>query len=544
MFRALRNILRLLVIARTLARHGALAPLKDVMEGAGLAPALLFLAQLFSRTPTARDAAARPGQRLAAALTELGPAFIKLGQMLSTRSDLVGEQVASDLSRLQDRLAPFPASEARAAIAAAFGQPVETLFESFDDQPISAASIAQVHYAVVRDLPEPEEPPAEAAVTPETGAETGTELREVAVKILRPGIEAALARDIDLLYWIAEWVETTQPRLRRLKPVEVVATFAATVRTEMDLRLEAAAASELAENFADDPTYHVPEIDWRRTARRVMTQARLTGIAMDDRDAMVAAGLDIDEVLARAAAIFFRQVFRDGYFHGDQHPGNMVVDSDGNIGAVDFGIMGRLDRKNRYYLADMLLAFLERDYPRIAQVHFDAGFVPAHHSPEDFAQACRSIGEPIFGRPLHEISFARLLGQLFQITEQFDMETQPQLLLLQKTMLVAEGVGRRLDPETNMWVVAHPLIEDWMVANRGPQARLRQIADDAAQAAASLPELARLARRASLAVTEDGVRLHPETLRAISRKSGGRVSRSWLFVLAGLAVGLALGLLW
>ena len=535
MFRALRNILRLLVIARTLARHGALAPLKDVMEGAGIAPALLFLAELFSRTPTARAVALRPGERLAEALTELGPAFIKLGQMLSTRSDLLGEQVASDLSRLQDRLAPFPASEARATIEAAFGQPVETLYESFDDRPVSAASIAQVHYAIVRDTIEPDDPPADAAAAP---IEAEVALREVAVKILRPGIETALARDIDLLYWIAGWVETTQPRLRRLKPVEVVATFAATVRTEMDLRLEAAAASELAGNFADDPTYHVPEIDWRRTARRVMTQARLTGIPMDDSEAMAAAGLDIDEVLARAAAIFFRQVFRDGYFHGDQHPGNMVVDGDGNIGAVDFGIMGRLDRKNRYYLADMLLAFLERDYPRIAQVHFDAGFVPAHHSLEDFAQACRSIGEPIFGRPLHEISFARLLGQLFQITEQFDMETQPQLLLLQKNMLMAEGVSRRLNPRLNIWVLAQPLIEDWMRENRGPEARIRDFAGELGRIGERLPTMLADLEKVVAMAADGGLKLHPETLAAFSRSHRGR-NHIWALWVAVAALALS-----
>jgi ubiquinone biosynthesis protein len=542
MFRALRNILRLLVIARTLARHGALAPLRDVLQGAGLAPALLFLAELFSRTPTARAVALRPGERLAEALTELGPAFIKLGQMLSTRSDLLGEQVASDLSRLQDRLAPFPASEARAAIAAAFGQPVEMLFESFDDRPVSAASIAQVHYAVVRATREPgdrAQDTRDAAGAPiEPPIETGIEPREVAVKILRPGIEAALARDIDLLYWIAEWVETTQPRLRRLKPVEVVATFAATVRTEMDLRLEAAAASELAENFADDPTYRVPEVDWRRTARRVMTQARLTGIAMDDREAMAAAGLDIDEVLARAAAIFFRQVFRDGYFHGDQHPGNMVVDDDGNIGAVDFGIMGRLDRKNRYYLADMLLAFLERNYPRIAQVHFDAGFVPAHHSPEDFAQACRSIGEPIFGRPLHEISFARLLGQLFRITEQFDMETQPQLLLLQKNMLMAEGVSRRLNPRLNIWVLAQPLIAEWMRENRGPEARIRDFASELGRIGERLPTLLADLEKVVAMTADGGFKLHPETLSAFAKGQKGR-SHIWALWVAVAALALA-----
>jgi ubiquinone biosynthesis protein len=539
MFRALRNIVRLLVIARTLARHGALAPLRDMMQGAGLAPAVMLAAALFSRPSRTADPGLRPGERLAAALTELGPAFIKLGQMLSTRSDLLGERVASDLSKLQDRLAPFPGTEARATIEAELGQPVAALFDSFDDRPISAASIAQVHYATVRELPGESETAEDDAEPDDAGTPV---LREVAVKVLRPGIELAFGRDIDLLYWIAEWVEATQPRLRRLKPVEVVATFAATVRTEMDLRLEAAACSELAENFADDPTYLVPEVDWRRTARRVMTQERLTGIPMDDREAMQAAGLDIDEVLARAAAIFFRQVFRDGYFHGDQHPGNMFVDAEGNIGAVDFGIMGRLDRKNRYYLADMLLAFLERDYPRIAKVHFDAGFVPAHHSPDDFAQACRSIGEPIFGRPLHEISFARLLGQLFRITEQFDMETQPQLLLLQKNMLMAEGVSRRLNPRLNIWVLAQPLIAEWMRENRGPEARIRDLAGEVGRIVERLPEtLADLEKVAAMAA-DGGLKLHPGTVAAFAKAQKGRnhIWALWAAV-AVLALALLLG---
>ncbi len=539
MLRALRNILRLLVIARTLARHGALAPLRDALQGAGLAPAVMLVASLFSRPPRAGEAGSRPGERLVAALTELGPAFIKLGQMLSTRSDLLGEEVASDLSRLQDRLAPFPGTEARATIEAELRQPVAALFESFDDRPVSAASIAQVHYATVRPLPEEIGGEAPDEMADDVDSAAGPALREVAVKVLRPGIEAAFARDLDLLQWIAEWVEATQPRLRRLKPMEVVATFAATVRTEMDLRLEAAAASELAGNFADDPTYLVPEIDWRRTARRVMTQERLTGIPMDDREAMQAAGLDIDEVLARAAAIFFRQVFRDGYFHGDQHPGNMFVDEDGNIGAVDFGIMGRLDRKNRYYLADMLLAFLERDYPRIAQVHFDAGFVPAHHSMEDFAQACRSIGEPIFGRPLHQISFARLLGQLFRITEQFDMETQPQLLLLQKNMLMAEGVSRRLNPRLNIWVLAQPLIAEWMRENRGPEARVKDLAKELGRVAERLPQtLADLEKVVAMAA-DGGLKLHPDTLAAFARSHKGR-SHVWALWVAVAALALAL----
>jgi ubiquinone biosynthesis protein len=337
--------------------------------------------------------------------------------------------------------------------------------------------------------------------------------------------------------WLALLAERTQPQLRRLKPVEVVETFAATVRMEMDLRLEAAAASELAENFAGDPSYRVPAIDWRRTARRVMTQERLTGIPMDDRQALIAAGHDVNAVLAKAATIFFNQVFRDGYFHADQHPGNMFVDSGGNIGAVDFGIMGRLDRKTRYYLADMLLAFIERNYRRVAEVHFAAGYVPSHQSLENFAQACRSIGEPIFGRPLNEISFARVLGQLFGIAEAFDMEVQPQLLLLQKNMLMAEGVSRRLNPDLNIWTLAQPLVEDWMRENRGPEARLRNAASDALRAVERLPSLLSDVEKIAVQLSNGGIRLHPESLASFGR--GQRANGAVWWTLAAAFVALA-----
>jgi len=512
MFRALRHFLRLLGIARTLARHGALEPLADALQGAGAAPVVLLAAGLFAGR--GRAVGGRSGERLAVALAELGPAFIKLGQMLSTRSDLLGDEAAADLSRLQDRLEPFDGAAARATIEAELGQPIDELFAEFSDTPVSAASIAQVHYAVVR---------------PQPGEEPGAV--EVAVKVLRPGIERAFARDLDLLQWLAELVERTQPKLRRLRPVAVVRSFAETVRLEMDLRLEAAAAVELAANFAGDPSYRVPEVDWRRTARRVLTVRRIAGVRLDDRAAIIAAGLDVDAVLTSAAAIFFKQTFRDGYFHGDQHPGNMFVDGAGTIGAVDFGIMGRLDRKTRYYLADMLLALLERDYRRLADIHFAAGYVPAHHSPELFGQACRSIGEPIFGRPLAEISFARLLGQMFRLAESFDMEVQPQLLLLQKNMLMAEGVSRQLKPGLNIWTLARPLIEEWMRVNRGPEARLRE----------TLGELARLAERlpAQLATLERAAAALSEGARPRLEPSGGGGSH-WPLWLAIAALGLLL----
>ena len=500
MLRSARNLLRLLVIARTLARHDALAPLQEVLPEGTPAAAMLVVGRLIAK-PRPAAAALRPGERLAAALGELGPAFIKLGQMLSTRSDMLGEQMAADLSRLQDRLPPFPAAEARATIAAELGRPVGELFDSFDDRPVSAASIAQVHFATIAAE-------ADAALAGNT---------EVAVKVLRPGIERAFARDLELMLWLAELIERAQPKLRRLRPVKVVQTFAATVRIEMDLRLEAAAASELAANFVGDPTYRVPAVDWRRTGQRVLTQERLAGIRMDDRAALVAAGHDVDQVLARAAAIFFKQVFRDGYFHGDQHPGNMIVDADSNIGAVDFGIMGRLDRKTRYYLADMLLAFLVRDYRRVAELHIVLGYVPANQSVDEFAQACRAIGEPIFGRPLADISFARVLGQLFRLAETFDMEVQPQLLLLQKNMLMAEGVSRQLNPALNIWTLAQPLIEQWMRDNRGPEARLAEALGGLTRGIERLPAFLADLEKAAAALARDGIGRDSEASRRPER---------------------------
>jgi len=521
--RPFRTLWRLLVIARTLARHDALAPLEELR----VAPGVVWLARLISR---GRDAG-RPGQKLARALTELGPSFIKLGQFLSTRADLLGDDLAADLSELQDRLPAFPSAAARATIEAELGQGIEALFESFDDEPVSAASIAQVHFAVTR--PSPSNP------GDDTGDDPGA--RAVAVKILRPGVERAFARDFELFYGLAELAERTQPKLRRFKPVEVVRLFEATVQIEMDLRMEAAAASELADNFAEDSDYRVPPIDWQRSSRRVLTAGRMTGVPLDDRDALVAAGHDPTEILTKAADIFFKQVFRDGFFHGDQHPGNMSVDDAGNIVAVDFGIMGRLDHHTRRYLADMLLATLDRDYRRLAEVHVEAGYLPPGEAIETFAQALRSVCEPILGRPLNEISFARLLAQLLQVTESFNMPVQPQLLLLQKNMLMAEGVSRRLEPALNIWTLAQPLIEDWMRENRGPEARIRDAAQEVAQALERLPAMLRNFDRAAAKLAENGLQLHPGTAEAQARAQG---STNWqLRALWLVAAVLALVLL-
>jgi ubiquinone biosynthesis protein len=548
MLRPIRTLFRLLVIARTLARHDALAAL-EVLQ---VAPGLLWFARLGSR----RDAEGRPGQKLARALTELGPSFIKLGQFLSTRADLLGEQIAADLSELQDRLPPFDSRAARATIESELGRPIDTLFSRFEDRPVSAASIAQVHLAVVKDDGRPMGDSGDSSAFEASAASAGAAAlgdlvdpaedwggREVAVKVLRPGVEQAFARDLDLFYTVADVVERTQPKLRRLKPREVVGVFEETVKLEMDLRMEAAAASELRANFADDPDYHVPAIDWQLTSRRVLTLERVGGIPLDDSDALVAAGHDLTEVLTKAAAIFFKQVFRDGLFHGDQHPGNMWVDPDGNIVAVDFGIMGRLDRRTRYYLADMLLATLARDYRRLAEVHVEAGYLPQGHPPDIFAQALRSVCEPIFGRPLNQISFARLLAQLLQLTESFDMPVQPQLLLLQKNMLMAEGISRGLDPNLNIWVLAQPLIVDWVRENRGPEARLKDAAQDLGESLQRLPRLLSEVERASGQIARDGLRLDPASARSLSATGRDRGSRIALLIAAVALVAAVIALI-
>jgi ubiquinone biosynthesis protein len=517
MFGALRgprNIVRLVEIVLTLARYDALFPLEAVAGTAGAARLLRLV-----RRRDAAIARLRPGQRLAEALQALGPSFIKLGQALSIRADLIGDEVASDLALLQDRLPPFPGAEARATIERELGQPIPALFRSFTEEAIAAASIAQVHFA-----------------------ET-TEGEEVAVKVVRPGIEAAFERDIALFFWIARIIERFEPRVRRLKPREVVLTLAQSVRLEMDLRFEAAGASELGDNFKDDPSFHVPPVDWRRTSRHVLTLGRVGGIRIDDRAALLAAGHDLRAIMEKAASAFFNQVFRDGFFHADLHPGNLFIDTEGAIVAVDFGIMGRLDRKTRDYLADMLLAFLTSDYARVADVHFEAGYVPAHHSRAAFAQACRAIGEPILGRPMHEISLGRLLAQLFQVTEAFDMETQPQLLLLQKTMVVSEGVGRMLDPSVNMWTLSRPLIEQWMRENRGPEARIADAVRDAVEALERLPALLKnVERAAGLIGGGEGLSLHPSSLATIARRGAIELLGVplWIIALALAAIALRL----
>lgn len=506
-----RNLARLTAIGRALTRHDALFPLENTTESGRL------LARFLGRFSNAEAAKGRPGQRLAAALRDLGPTFIKFGQALSTRPDLVGEEVAADLTDLQDRLPPFPVEQARAIIAAELGAPVEVLFQSFDDVPVAAASIAQVHFAIT------------------------AEGEEVAVKVLRPGVEDLFARDLRLFYWLANWAERLLPRLRRLRFVESVKAFEESVQMEMDLRFEAAAAAEMTENFADDDSFCIPRIDWQRTARRVMTMERISGIPIDEVDAIVAAGFDLAEVTEKAADAFFNMVFRDGFFHADLHPGNLFVGDRGQLVAVDFGITGRIDKQTRRFLGEMLVGFLSGNYRRVAEVHFEAGFVPPDKSVDSFTQACRSIAEPILGRPLNEISVARLLGQLFQVTETFAMEVQPQLLLLQKSMLVAEGVGRRLNPDVNMWQLARPLVERWMLQTLGPQARVKDGVGVMMGALESLPRLVSHAERTVAELRSGGLKLHPDSLDAITNgRRKGRILPGWLPWVLAAALGIML----
>jgi ubiquinone biosynthesis protein len=499
-----------------LAREGALS----LVDASALPPAArlgLRLARLVERPGTADGAA-----RLSAALTRLGPSYVKFGQFLATRPDLVGVRVARDLESLQDRMAPFPQAEAVAAVEAALGRPVAELFLDFSE-PVAAASIAQVHRARLR--------------TPEGEA-------VVAVKVMRPGVRERFQRDLQAMRAAARLVERLSPDARRLKPQEVVETLARSVTMEMDLRLEAAAVSELAENTKDDLGFRVPKPHWDLTARDVLTTEWIDGIRLNDLRAIEVGGHDRVALGQTVIQTFLRHAIRDGFFHADMHPGNLFVDAESRLVAVDFGIMGRLGLKERRFLAEILLGFIRRDYLRVAQVHFEAGYVPPHHAVEDFAQAIRAIGEPIHDRRADEISMAKLLTLLFEVTGLFDMTTRTELVMLQKTMVVVEGVARNLDPKLDMWTTAEPVVREWIERNLGPIGRIENAGRGVwtlAGVVADLPELALRAERILgqlEEVTARGVPLHPASIAAIGRAEalGNRWGVAALWILAVLLV--------
>ncbi len=383
-------------------------------------------------------------------MERLGPSYVKLGQFLATRPDIVSADVAHELERLQDRVAPIPREVVVRRIEAAFQAPLDTLFVEFGES-VAAASIAQVHRARVRD---------------------GDVERIVAVKVLRPGVERRFARDLADMFFAARLGERMFPDSRRLRAVQVVETLARSVRMEMDFRLEAAAAAEYGENLKDDQDFRAPKIDWDRTTREVLTMEWIDGTSLSDPDRLTAQGLDAARLGRRLIQSFLLHALRDGFFHADMHQGNFLVDADGRIVALDFGIMGRLGRPERRFLAEILYGFIRRDYLRVAEVHFEAGYVPKHYRVEDFAQAIRAIGEPIHARPADQISMARLLTLLFEVTALFEMTTRVELVLLQKTMVVVEGVARKLDPRLNMWATAEPVVGEWIAANLGPRGRI------------------------------------------------------------------------
>lgn len=498
---ALNNLLRLARAGLVLAEHGA----RFVPPGTKV-PLALKLAR-FAVAPVALVTAPfRRGQsndrRVGAALTRLGPSYIKLGQFLATRADLIGSELSRDLAHLQDRLPPFSQAEARQAVEAALGGRLEDHFAEFGP-PVAAASIAQVHKAVV--------------------IQDGVR-REVAVKILRPGVEKRFKRDLESYFFAAHMIERWHPPARRLRPVAVVETLARTTELEMDLRLEAAAMSEMAENVAGEADFRVPTVDWRRTAQRVLTVEWVDGIAIADRDRLKAAGIDTKALGLTVLRSFLTHAMRDGYFHADMHHGNLIVDPQGRLVAVDFGIMGRLGARERRFLAEILHGLITRDYQRAAWVHYWAGYVPPHHPVEVFAQALRAIGEPIHGRTAEEISMADLLGQLFAYTDVFDMETRPELIMLQKSMVIVEGVARSLDPGLNLWSAAEPVAKAWMEDNLGIRGRLRETGEGAStigRLAAELPELLARAHQAAgglVAMSERGIRLDEQSVRALARE--------------------------
>jgi ubiquinone biosynthesis protein len=512
------------------AREGALA-LIDPTTLPLPAQWALRLARLVER-PSSQAAI----NRLAAALTQLGPSYVKLGQFMATRPDVVGVALARDLESLQDRMAPFGQADAERIVAAALGKPLSTLYRRFGPA-VAAASIAQVHRAEVADG------------AAETG-EASPEPHAVAVKVLRPEIERRFRADLAAFMFAACTAEAWSAEARRLRLIEVVDTLRRSVIIEMDLRLEAAALSEMADNTKDDADFRVPTVDWERTAREVLTLEWIAATPLSDRAALVAKGFDLVTLSRTVIQSFLRHALRDGYFHADMHPGNLFVDDEGRLVAVDFGIMGRLGAKERRFLAEILYGFITRDYRRTAEVHFEAGYVPRQHSVESFAQAIRAIGEPIHNRTAEDISMAKLLMLLFEVTSLFDMRTRPELLLLQKTMVVVEGVARMLDPQLDMWSVAEPVVREWIERHLGPSGLLEGAAGGAAEVGRFLggfPEL--LGRGAALvsqldAITRDGLILSPDTVAAIGRAEAGRErwTRAALWAIVALLALLLLRL--
>jgi ubiquinone biosynthesis protein len=504
---ALVHLGRLLVWGRRMARHGALRP----FENASLPFALRFVARL------ARLGTGAPQQPdFAAGLAAVGPAAIKLGQALATRPDLIGVKAAADLARLQDALPPVPFSAIEPQLNAACGGDWKALFQSIEPEAVGAASIAQVHKGVTSDG------------------------RPVAIKLLRPGIEAEVASALATYEWGAGHLETLGGEFARLRPRAVIATFRNWIEAELDLRREAANASELAEILAGEPDFVVPKVDWQRSARRVLVIDWIDGVKLSDTAAI--ARLDIDRPhLARVLVNgFLAQAIAKGFFHADMHQGNLFIIPPGpnaigacdhaRIGVIDFGIMGRINRRARLYLAEILHGLVTGNYARVAEIHFEAGYVPPHHNPAAFATALRAVGEPIRGRQAKDIAITDLLEGLFSITRSFDMPVQPHLLLLQKTMMMVEGVALTIDPDVNMWEVAEPYVRDWVRDEMGPEA---VIADRLVLNARALAQLPRIFRQWVAEHPMPGAAPPQPPLPPLPERAAGW-STPWLLLAAGV----------
>ena len=509
----IRLVLRLLGIQRTLIRHG----LEEIVWATHLFRPIGWLRRMVPR----RSRRESLGARIRKALEELGPIFVKFGQAVSTRRDLLPADIADELAKLQDRVPPFPSEEALQILAAAFGQTADELFAGFEREPLAAASVAQVHGATLR------------------GGES------VVVKILRPGVRQSIERDLTVLYAFAELAERYWSDGPRLRPREVVSEFEKTLLKELDLMREAANAAQLKRNFEGSDMLYVPEVHWDYCRPNVLTMERISAVPISDTEALVSAGTNIRRLAENGVAIFFTQVFRHNLFHADMHPGNIFVDvSDPEhprYVAVDFGIVGSLSPRDQHYLAGNFLAFFKRDYHRVAQLHVDSGWVPAETRVTELEAAIRAVCEPIFNKPLKDISFGLVLLRLFDTARQFEMEVQPQLVLLQKTLLNIEGLGRQLYPELDLWATAQPVLEEWMRQRTDPRAHLKRLIDNWPQISEDLlllPDaLHRLARRAletQEASTRDSVEENPPARYAADVRGG---------ILTG-AVLLLAGVLW
>ena len=473
----IKRLIQLFKIARKLASSGAIETINQLYKLPIILKVFFDFISIGSQKKILNNSKSS-GEKLCDAFEGMGTTFIKLGQFLATRPDIIGNDLANDLEKLQDKLPPFNFEEAKRILKKEVGN---DQFHKIVDisEPIAAASIAQVHLAKIK---------------------IDGKVRDVAIKILRPKIEKIFNEELDALMLFAYIVEATLKKTRRLKLVEVVHLLREITNIEMDLRFEAAAANELFENTKNDIGFKVPKIYWQYTSKRVLTLDKVNGVSIRDHMALKDKNIDLKNIAENLIQHFLRQAVRDGFFHADMHEGNLFVDNEGNIVPVDFGIMGRLDKYNKKYLAEILYGFIKRDYVKVAEVHFQAGLVPETASKEEFAQALRSVGEPIFGQNIKDISGGNLLSQLFEITEKFNMATQTQLLLLQKTMVVVEGVARKLYPNTNIWNVSKPILESWLESLKGPKATITSAIDTSGEILKRIPDLPNFMDKANYAL--------------------------------------------